>query len=111
MRVQEPSADLAIVAALASSVVDRPLPARAIFLGELGLGGEVRPVSQVERRLTEAAKLGMTRAFLSDRAIPRRVPAEMQLIGVQSLGDVLQRTIGREVDRPSAATAAERMDS
>ena len=111
MRVQEPSADLAIVAALASSVVDRPLPARAIFLGELGLGGEVRPVSQVERRLTEAAKLGMTRAFLSDRAIPRRVPAEMQLIGVQSLGDVLQRTIGRDVDRPNAASAAERMES
>lgn len=96
MRVQEPSVDLAIVAALASSVVDRPLPAQAIFLGELGLGGEVRPVSQVERRLAEAAKLGMTTAFLSDRALPRRSPGDMQLVGVRTLTDVLQRTVGKD---------------
>jgi len=94
MRVQEPAVDLAIVAALASSVVDRPLPARAVFLGELGLGGEVRPVSQAERRLAEAAKLGMTQAFLSDRAVPRRVPGDMQVIGVRTLQEVLQRTVG-----------------
>ncbi len=96
MRVQEPSVDLAIVAALASSVVDTPLPAQAIFLGELGLGGEVRPVSQVERRLAEAAKLGMTEAFLSDRAMPRRAPGDMQLVGVRTLTDVLQRTVGKD---------------
>ena len=94
MRVQEPAVDLAIVAALASSVVDRPLPARAVFLGELGLGGEVRPVSQAERRLAEAAKLGMTQAFLSDRAVPRRVPAGMEVVGVRTLSEVLQRTVG-----------------
>ncbi|MFN5581857.1 DNA repair protein RadA [Gemmatimonas sp.] len=96
MRVQEPSVDLAIVTALASSVVDRPLPAQAIFLGELGLGGEVRPVSQAERRLAEAAKLGMTTAFLSDRAMPRKAPADMKLIGVRTLSDVLQRTVGKD---------------
>ena len=94
MRVQEPAVDLAVVAALASSVVDRPLPARAVFLGELGLGGEVRPVSQAERRLSEASKLGMTQAFLSDRAVPRRVPKGMEVIGVRTLRDVLQRTVG-----------------
>lgn len=96
MRVQEPGVDLAIVAALASSVVDKPLPAQAIFLGELGLGGEVRPVSQAERRLAEAAKLGMTTAFLSDRAIPRKAPGDMKLIGVRTLADVLQRTVGKD---------------
>ena len=95
MRVQEPAVDLAVVAALASSVVDKPLPAHAIFLGELGLGGEVRPVSQAERRLSEAAKLGMTHAFLSDRAIPRRIPGDIQVIGVRTLSDVLQRTVGK----------------
>jgi len=93
--VQEPAVDLAIVAALASSVVDKPLPPHAIFLGELGLGGEVRPVSQAERRLAEAAKLGMTQAFLSDRAIPRRIPGDIQVIGVRTLQDVLQRTVGK----------------
>ncbi|MEP6763058.1 MAG: DNA repair protein RadA [Gemmatimonadaceae bacterium] len=98
MRVQEPAVDLAIVAALASSVVDRALPARAIFLGELGLGGEVRPVSQAERRLAEAAKLGMTQAFLSDRAVPRRVPDDMEVIGVRTISDVLSRTVGRAAE-------------
>ena len=96
MRVQEPSVDLAIVAAIASSIVDKPLPAQAIFLGEVGLGGEVRPVSQVERRLAEAAKLGMTRAYLSERAIPRRVSSDITLVGVRTLADVLQKTVGKD---------------
>jgi DNA repair protein RadA/Sms len=94
MRVQEPAADLAVAAALASSVADRPLPAHAVFLGELGLGGEVRPVSQVERRVAEAAKLGMTIAYLSDRALPRRPAAEVRLVGVRSLADVLRHALG-----------------
>jgi DNA repair protein RadA/Sms len=102
MRVQETAVDLAVVAALASSIVDRPLPSHAVFLGEVGLGGEVRPVSQAERRLTEAAKLGMTQAFLSDRAVPRRVPSGMDVVGVHSLSDVLQRTVGRRA-APEAA--------
>ncbi|MEO7367813.1 MAG: DNA repair protein RadA, partial [Gemmatimonadaceae bacterium] len=95
MRVQEPAVDLAIAAAIASSIVDKPLPARAIFLGELGLGGEVRPVSQVERRVAEAGKLGMTMAFLSERAVPRRTPSDMQVVGVKSLSDVLHLTLGK----------------
>ncbi len=94
MRVQEPAADLAVAAALASSVADRPLPAHAVFLGELGLGGEVRPVSQVERRVAEAAKLGMTIAYLSDRALPRRPAADVRLVGVRSLADVLRHALG-----------------
>ena len=94
MRVQEPAVDLAVATAIASSVTDRPLPARAVFLGELGLGGEVRAVTQVERRLAEAAKLGMTEAFLAERAVPHRVPAGMTVHGVRTLADVLARTIG-----------------
>jgi DNA repair protein RadA/Sms len=95
MRVQEPAVDLAVAVAVASSVVDRALPAHAIFLGELGLGGEVRPVSQAERRLAEAAKLGMTSAYLSERAIPRRVPSDIEVIGVRSISEVLARTLGK----------------
>jgi DNA repair protein RadA/Sms len=96
MRVQEPVADLAVIAALASSVADRPLPSRAVFLGEVGLGGEIRPVSQVERRLAEAAKLGMTQAFLAERGVPRRTPEGLTVVPVASLGDLLRRTVGRE---------------
>ncbi|HEX2721685.1 MAG TPA: DNA repair protein RadA, partial [Gemmatimonadaceae bacterium] len=58
VRLQEPAGDLAVAAALASSVYDKPLPRNAVFVGEVGLGGEIRPVSQQERRLVEAAKMG-----------------------------------------------------
>lgn len=103
MRVQEPAVDLAIAVAIASSVTDRPLPARAVFLGELGLGGEVRAVTQVERRLAEAAKLGMTEAYLAERAVPHRVPTGMTVHGVRTLADVLALTIGPRSRRASSA--------
>jgi DNA repair protein RadA/Sms len=70
IRVQEPAADLAVAAALASSVHDRPLPHDSMFLGEVGLGGEVRPVSQVERRLAEGARMGLHMAYLAERSLP-----------------------------------------
>lgn len=85
VRLQEPAADLAVAAALASSVFDRALPSDAVFIGEVGLGGEVRPVSQVERRLSEAAKMGMTTAYLAERAVPRRPLAGIRAVGVGTL--------------------------
>jgi DNA repair protein RadA/Sms len=67
VRLSEPSADLAIAAALLSSVLNRPSPPDVLFLGEIGLGGEVRPIGGLERRLTEAARLGFRRVFTSGR--------------------------------------------
>jgi DNA repair protein RadA/Sms len=72
VRMQEPAGDLAVAAALASSIYDRATPSDAVFIGELGLGGEIRPVSQVERRIAEAANMGMKRVFISERGAPRR---------------------------------------
>lgn len=71
VRLTEPAADLAVAAALISSVLNRPAPADALFLGELGLGGEVRPVGAMDRRLAEAERLGFGRAFVSGRASVR----------------------------------------
>lgn len=68
LRIVETAADAAVVAALASSVIDRPLPNDAVFVGEIGLGGELRPVGQMERRLAEAARLGFGRAFVPTRS-------------------------------------------
>ncbi|HSC59311.1 MAG TPA: DNA repair protein RadA [Gemmatimonadales bacterium] len=67
VRLTEPGADLAVAAALVSSVLNRPVPADALFLGELGLGGEVRPVGGIDRRLAEAQRLGFGRAFVPGR--------------------------------------------
>ncbi len=63
MRISEPAADLAVAAALVSSVTGVPVPPDTTVFGEIGLSGEVRPVSQANVRLKEASKLGFTRAF------------------------------------------------
>jgi DNA repair protein RadA/Sms len=91
VRLTEPVGDLAVAASLASSVYDRALPADAVFLGEVGLGGEIRPVSQAERRLAEAAKMGMTVAYMAERGVPRRAPAGIKAIGVRTITDLFDR--------------------
>ncbi|HEX6252163.1 MAG TPA: DNA repair protein RadA [Gemmatimonadaceae bacterium] len=85
IRVQEPAADLAVAAALASSVHDRPLPHDSMFLGEVGLGGEVRPVSQVERRLAEGSRMGLHTAYLAARSLPARANG-IQATGARDVG-------------------------
>jgi DNA repair protein RadA/Sms len=66
LRIQEPAADLAAAAALVSSLVNAPLPADAVYFGEISLSGAVRPVAQTAARLKEAAKLGFGRAVLPE---------------------------------------------
>lgn len=65
VRLQEPAADLGIVAALASSWLDRPVPADTLIFGEVGLTGEVRTVNQTDLRLKEGVKLGFRRAVIA----------------------------------------------
>lgn len=64
VRLTEPAADLAITLALAGAITDRPLPHGTIAFGEVGLAGEIRPVTGAHRRLAEAARLGFTRAVV-----------------------------------------------
>jgi DNA repair protein RadA/Sms len=64
MRVAEPAADLAVALAIASSFRDRPFDPQCVAIGEIGLAGELRSVSQLERRLAEAHRLGFTRAVI-----------------------------------------------
>ena len=94
MRLQEPAGDLAVAAALASSVYDRSLPRDAAFVGEVGLGGEIRPVSQTERRLAEAAKMGMTVAYVAERGVPKRSPAGIRAVGVRTVRELFERVFG-----------------
>jgi DNA repair protein RadA/Sms len=68
IRLNEPGADLAVAAALISSLHNRPAPTDVIFLGEIGLGGEIRPSGAIERRVAEAARLGFRRVFGSSRS-------------------------------------------
>jgi DNA repair protein RadA/Sms len=90
VRVQEPAGDLAVAAALASSVYDKPLPPGAVFIGEVGLGGEIRSVGQMERRIAEAEKMGMTLAYVSARSVPKRAPRSIRVEGVNAISDLFR---------------------
>ncbi len=68
LRIQEPAADLAAAAALVSSLANAPLPADAVYFGEVSLSGAIRPVAQAAARLKEAAKLGFARAVIPEAA-------------------------------------------
>jgi len=89
VKLTEPSSDLAVAAALISSVRDRALPPEAIFLGEVGLGGEVRAVSAADRRVAEAARLGFRRAFVGARTSLRSGAGPgLELVRVEHLGEL-----------------------
>lgn len=89
VKVMEPAADLAIALSIASAHMNRPLPPGALAIGELGLGGEVRMVPQLEARLREAARLGITHAvipYIGD-AVPKL--GGMAVHQVRRLGQAL----------------------
>lgn len=88
MRLVEPASDLAVIAALWSSIQDRPVPSDALFLGEVGLGGEVRPTAAAERRLAEAARLGFRTAFVSGRS---RLSTSLTLVPVAHVAELARR--------------------
>ena len=82
VRLNEPGADLAVAAALLSSLHNRPTPADALFVGEVGLAGEVRPVPAFDRRLAEAARLGFRRVFGSGRHALAGTPSGVRQVVV-----------------------------
>jgi DNA repair protein RadA/Sms len=94
LRLSEPAADLAVVAAVASAIKDVVLDPEAVFVGEVGLGGEVRPVSQLERRLGEAGRLGFTRAFLARSSDSSGKKAALTLERVSNVGRLVDELFG-----------------
>jgi DNA repair protein RadA/Sms len=95
LRVQEPAADLAVAAAVASSIRDKALPANLALIGEIGLSGELRTVSQLESRLKEAAKLGFKRILVPKRArVGEKTPAGIEIVPVRSVGEALETAFG-----------------
>jgi len=90
LRVMEPSVDLGIVLAMVSSAKDQAMPPQTVVMGEVGLGGEVRAVSQLERRVYEAERLGF------QRVIPHAADLEKfsTRLTMESV-DTIQEAIGR----------------
>jgi DNA repair protein RadA/Sms len=91
VRMSEPAGDAGVAAALVSSVRDRATPEHDIFIGELGLGGELRAVSQLDRRLAEAARMGFRRAHVPGRSRPRGDFAGLEVLPTPDLTALIQR--------------------
>ncbi|ACZ75381.1 MULTISPECIES: DNA repair protein RadA [Dickeya] len=89
VKVTETSADLALLLSLVSSFRDRPLPQDVVVFGEVGLAGEIRPVPSGQERIIEAAKHGFKRAIVPFANMPKKPPANMQVMGAKKLSDAL----------------------
>jgi DNA repair protein RadA/Sms len=95
LQIKEPAADLAVALAIASSVRDRPIYADVAVIGEVGLSGELRAVSQLEARLGEARKLGFKRCIIprSPRRRSFNLPDGLEAITCRSLGEALDAAL------------------
>ena len=88
-RIVEPAADLGLALSIASNIRNEPLPGGTVVIGELGLTGEVRRVTQLDRRLQEAARRGFTRAIIpSGGKFTGRYPG-LELVEVRNLAEAI----------------------
>ena len=91
VKITEPGADLAVILAMVSSLRNKPLPAKLVVFGEVGLAGEVRPVQRGQERLREAAKLGFTQAIIPRANAPRQKIPGMEIIAVDRVEQAVDR--------------------
>lgn len=94
VKLDEPAIDLAVAISIASSFRDQPTNPEDIFIGEVGLTGEVRRVSRIEQRVQEAAKLGFKRVICSENNLDGwTIPDGIEVIGVNTVQQALQKGI------------------
>ena len=99
LKVTDPACDLAIVASILSSNFDESIPAGYAFAGEIGLSGEIRPVGQIEKRIAEAAKLGMEKIFISAFNTPQgglnssacRGKGSLQVVQISTVAELVKQ--------------------
>ena len=93
LRINEPAADLAVAAAIASSAFDVPLPKDSVVFGEISLSGDVRPVGRSDSRLKEAAKLGFKTAITANplKKSTKNDNAALPIIAIKALPDLISR--------------------
>jgi DNA repair protein RadA/Sms len=91
VKIDEPAADLAVLLAIVSSLRGKPLPAKMVVFGEVGLAGEVRPVQRGLERLREAAKLGFTHALIPRANAPRTEIEGLEVLAVERVEEAVAR--------------------
>lgn len=94
--LEEPAADLGAVVAIASSYLDRPVPGDMVAIGEVGLTGELRTVTQLSQRVSEARRLGFRRCLIpAHGAESLRVPEGMDVIPARNIGEAIRAALGQ----------------
>ncbi|GFE62059.1 DNA repair protein RadA [Geobacter sp. AOG2] len=93
VRLNEPAADLAMIMAVASSHLDKVIAPQSVVLGEVGLAGEVRAVTQPEQRIAEAEKLGFRTAILPAGNLKRLKKGKIRLVGVSSVEEAMNHVL------------------
>lgn len=94
LKIDEPASDLAMAMAIASSYYDKPIPADMAIMGEVGLSGEIRAVSQLSMRLNEAAKIGFKRVMVPRTRKPvEDLPKGLQLVTVRNVVEALNAVV------------------
>ena len=95
LRVMEPAIDLAVAVGIASSLKDRPVDRHAVVIGEVGLSGELRSVNQLDRRVSEAARLGFTKVIVPEG--PRKpvgeVPPGINIVRCRTAGEAIEAAL------------------
>ncbi|MGA7051164.1 MAG: magnesium chelatase domain-containing protein, partial [Mycobacterium sp.] len=109
MRLTDPSSDLAVAIALASAYEDLPLPTTAVMIGEVGLAGDLRRVSGMERRLAEAARQGFTIALIPPGC--REVPPGMRALSAPTIVAALVHMIDVADHRSSRPPGPHSLDT
>ena len=95
LKIDEPAVDLGIAVSIASSLRDVPVDSSSIAIGEIGLGGEIRTISQVERRVQEAAKLGFKKIVVPQNNLKGlKTNGEIEVIGVDRIEKAIKELIG-----------------
>ena len=93
MGVREPAADLACLTAVASSLLKKTFLPQTVVFGEVGLSGEIRSVGQVDKRISEATKLGFKKIILPNSNVPTTKTKGVELIPVQTVNEVLKKAL------------------
>jgi len=98
VRLYEPAVDLAVAVSVASSFRDRPTGPRDVYVGEVGLTGEVRSVARLEQRLAEARQMGFQNAIVPRKNLRSLTPPEgLKIIGVGSVEEALEVALGGSI--------------
>lgn len=92
LKVNDPAADLGVISALVSSFLDKPISSKIAFLGEVGLGGEVRAVNKIDHRLGEIQKLGFRQAIIPTANSPQR-EGKMKISGVSNIMNCIKKAL------------------